>query len=77
MSNHGARVSAGALKNLDPEFRKARARKAAAASNSGDGVITRLLNKLGELTPEQIETVRRALPPQTATTRDGDGPRVA
>jgi hypothetical protein len=50
----------------DPHFRTERARRAAAASNSGKGAITRFLRALPELTDEQIETVRRALPPSSA-----------
>lgn len=47
----------------DPAFRTERARRAAAQGNGAKGVITRFLRALPDLTPEQIETVRRALPP--------------
>ncbi|MQA01739.1 MAG: hypothetical protein GEV07_03065 [Streptosporangiales bacterium] len=57
----------------DPEFRTERARKAAVASNGAKGVITRFLGKLPELTDEQIETVRRALPPVDRNTADHQG----
>ena len=50
-------------KLADPEVRIARARRAAQASHTGAGTVRRFLNHLDELTPEQIETVRRALPP--------------
>lgn len=49
-------------KAADPKFRTERARKAARASWTAGAVINRFLAKLDELTPEQIETVRRALP---------------
>lgn len=68
--DHRARVSAGALSKLDPEFRTERARKAAEASNGAKGVITRFLRVLPDLTPEQVEIIRRALPP-AETTRGG------
>lgn len=47
----------------DPAFRTERARNAAAASNGVQGTITRFLRALPELSDEQIETIRRALPP--------------
>lgn len=50
-------------KLADPDFRTERARRASAKGNGAAGVITRFLRVLPELTPEQIETVRRALPP--------------
>jgi hypothetical protein len=53
----------GPSKLDDPQFRTERARKAAIASNTGAGVIRRFLNALDDLTDEQVETVRRALPP--------------
>lgn len=49
--------------SADPEFRTERARLAAQRSNGAAGTITRFLRALPELTPEQIEVVRRALPP--------------
>jgi hypothetical protein len=51
----------------DPEFRTRRAQLAAEASNGAKGAITRFLRALPELTDEQIETVRRALPPARDT----------
>jgi len=50
-------------KLADPEFRTQRARRAGKASQTAAAHITRFLAKLPELTPEQIETIRRALPP--------------
>lgn len=49
----------------DPEFRTERARRAGRVSQSAAGLITRFVNAIPTLTPEQIETVRRALPPVT------------
>jgi hypothetical protein len=62
-TEHAARVSRGALTKLTPEFRTARARKAAAASHGAAGAISRFLRALPELSPEQIDVIRRALPP--------------
>jgi hypothetical protein len=55
-------------KNADPVFRTQRARAAAEASISAKGVITRFLRALPELSDEQIEMIRQALPPQGAAT---------
>ncbi len=49
----------------DPEFRRARARLAVAASNSLDSRIRSIVRRAGELTPEQIETLRSLLPEPT------------
>ncbi len=45
----------------DPRFRSERARRAAQASNTGQGVVTRLLHALDTLSDEQRATIRRAL----------------
>jgi hypothetical protein len=45
----------------DAEFRRERARRAARASHSTDAVVRRFVRRIPDLTPEQIETVRRAL----------------
>jgi hypothetical protein len=48
-------------KEDDPEFRRERARRAAVASHSTDAVLRRFVRRIPDLTPEQIDTVRRAL----------------
>jgi hypothetical protein len=66
-------MSEYAGKLADPQFRTQRARRAGKASQSAAAHITRFLAKLPELTPEQIETVRRALPPVKVEAGDGPG----
>ena len=50
-------------KLASPEWRRERARKAAAASNSVDSRIDSIVRRAGKLTPEQIERLRALLPP--------------
>lgn len=64
-------------KVADPAFRTERARKAALASHKSAALVTRFVKALPKLTPEQIETIRRALPPVTALTADASGGRRA
>ncbi len=56
---------AGKLAN--PEFRTERARQAGRASHGAAGKISRFVAALtrGEFTAEQLDIVRRALPPVT------------
>lgn len=50
----------------DPEFRFQRASRAGQAARTA-GAVTRILRVMGELSPEQIETIRAALPAPTET----------
>jgi len=45
-------------KQADPEFRRARARKAALARHSTDALIDSIVAKAPELTPEQVAKLR-------------------
>lgn len=49
-------------KLADPDFRTERARRAARSKATRDA-IGNFVSRIPDLTPEQIETVRRALPP--------------
>lgn len=63
-------------KLADPEFRRERARKAAAAVHSIDAKIRAVVESAPMLSPEQVDRIRRALPP-VAAPADQDGGRVA
>jgi len=47
----------------DPEFRHRRAVIAGRASHTVDALITKLVNRADELTPDHVERIRAALPP--------------
>jgi hypothetical protein len=55
--------------NADPEFRTRRAKLASVAGHGAKGTLTRFLALLPEMTDEQIDTIRRALPPRTPRRR--------
>jgi len=55
-------------KLADPAFRRERARKAGAASNSVDAHISAIVRRAGKLTPEQTEKLRALLPAPAAGT---------
>jgi hypothetical protein len=57
-------------KLADPEWRRARARKARAAQSTPDAHIRALVEAAPELTPEQVAQLRTLL---HAGTADGDG----
>lgn len=54
-------------KLADPEWRRERARKAGAASNSIDAHIAAIVRRAGKLTPEQAERLRALLPAPAAS----------
>lgn len=51
------------VKRLPQEAYSARSRKGAAATNSVDNYVKRIVERAGELTPEHVEKLRALLPP--------------
>jgi hypothetical protein len=49
-------------KNADPEFTRARARKAVAARESTDNLVRKLIERAEQLTPEQLDKLAALLP---------------
>lgn len=50
-------------KLADPQWRRERAAKAGRAGTTLDAYVTRIVNRAGQLTPEQIARLRALLPP--------------